>query len=93
MGKLQVSIFGSVYRKQHQQFQILRYYASPDRIIILLTEVNNMMMNECSKALEPESMLQGEVDEGFKRVIKAEEILKYYRFVYICFKMLTISLL
>ncbi|XP_026466644.1 dynein beta chain, ciliary-like [Ctenocephalides felis] len=56
-----------------------KYYASPDKVIVLLTEINNMMMNECSKSLEPESMLQGEVDEGYKRVLKAEEILKYYR--------------
>lgn len=55
-----------------------RYYCSSTRIITLLQEMSNMVIQAATKQLDPGSIFQGDVEEAAMKVDKAIEILQYF---------------
>ncbi|KAK3091630.1 hypothetical protein FSP39_021358 [Pinctada imbricata] len=58
------------------------YYSTPARIIILLQEMCNMIINMARNFLDPTEIFKGEVEETIEKVRKACAVLKAYKDTY-----------
>ncbi|CAK8694647.1 unnamed protein product [Clavelina lepadiformis] len=56
-----------------------KYYSAPTRLIVLLQEISNLVINQCRNYLKPEDLFKGEVDEVIEQVSTAIKVLKEYR--------------
>ncbi|XP_064623162.1 dynein beta chain, ciliary-like [Lineus longissimus] len=56
-----------------------KYYNTPARVIILLQEVCNMVINQCHNFLDPAEIFKGEVEECLEKIQKAQGILKNFK--------------
>ncbi|XP_013068368.2 dynein beta chain, ciliary [Biomphalaria glabrata] len=55
------------------------YYNTPARVIVLLQEMCNMIIDMARNYLSPEEIFKGEVEEIYGKVVKAHEVLaKFY---------------
>uniref|UniRef100_F7AU91 AAA+ ATPase domain-containing protein n=1 Tax=Ciona intestinalis TaxID=7719 RepID=F7AU91_CIOIN len=59
-----------------------KYYSTPTRLIVLLQEICNLMINQCRSFLNPEDLFKQEVDQGIESVAVALKILKQFRAAY-----------
>uniref|UniRef100_H2YYB5 AAA+ ATPase domain-containing protein n=1 Tax=Ciona savignyi TaxID=51511 RepID=H2YYB5_CIOSA len=59
-----------------------KFYSSPTRLIVLLQEICNLMINQCRAYLNPEELFKQEVDQGIESVQVALKILKQFRASY-----------
>ncbi|KAJ8974478.1 hypothetical protein NQ317_016132 [Molorchus minor] len=55
-----------------------KYYASSDRIIILMKMVGNMIIEAVDKALDPGSIFQGDPEEMQEKVILSMDLIKFF---------------
>ncbi|KAK7113097.1 dynein beta chain, ciliary-like [Littorina saxatilis] len=55
------------------------YYNTPPRIIVIMQEVCNLIIEMARSLLEPNELLKGEADETIKMVTKALEVLYAFR--------------
>ncbi|KAK3590847.1 hypothetical protein CHS0354_024585 [Potamilus streckersoni] len=58
------------------------YYNTPGRIIVLLQEICNMIMNQAATFLEPADLFKGEVEETIDKVRKANAVLRAFKETY-----------
>ncbi|KAJ9598678.1 hypothetical protein L9F63_010627, partial [Diploptera punctata] len=56
-----------------------RYYCVPSKIMTLIKEITNMLIQEATKFLDPTSLFQGEVDETRDHVAKCIRVFNVYR--------------
>ncbi len=55
------------------------YYNSPARIIVLLTETCNLLVDTARKYLDPNSLFQVEVEEALDKVLMTLKIFNKYK--------------
>ncbi|KAI5643132.1 dynein beta chain, ciliary [Phthorimaea operculella] len=55
-----------------------RYYCNVDKLIPLLREVCNLVIQQCTASIDPPSIFQGEPDEQLTKVKKAIHILDHF---------------
>ncbi|KAL0819776.1 hypothetical protein ABMA28_007817 [Loxostege sticticalis] len=55
-----------------------RYYCSVEKLIPLLREVCNLVIQQCTNSIDPSSIFQGEADENLLKLRKAMGILKHF---------------
>ncbi|KAK6170907.1 hypothetical protein SNE40_019193 [Patella caerulea] len=58
------------------------YYSTPGRVIVLLQEICNMIINMAVAFLDPTEIFKGEVEETIDKVQKACEVLKAFKDTY-----------
>lgn len=58
-----------------------KYYCTNGLMVHLFKLVNNMLIAEASKHLDPGSIFQGDVDEGLLKTNRVIEIFDHYKFV------------
>lgn len=56
-----------------------RYYCSSDKIVILLKEIANLLIEAVSRDLDPSSIFQGEADETYEKLKKCIEQLELFQ--------------
>ncbi|XP_069702004.1 dynein beta chain, ciliary-like [Periplaneta americana] len=59
-----------------------RYYCTSPKIITLVREISNLLIQECTKFLDPGSLFQGEVDETRENVEKCIKGLEAFRNIF-----------
>uniref|UniRef100_A0A671VQH4 Dynein axonemal heavy chain 17 n=1 Tax=Sparus aurata TaxID=8175 RepID=A0A671VQH4_SPAAU len=59
-----------------------RYYNTPARLIVLLQETCNLLIQQARAYLVPEEVMRGEVSESLLKVQTSEEILELFRRTY-----------
>ncbi|XP_049940953.1 dynein beta chain, ciliary-like [Schistocerca serialis cubense] len=59
-----------------------RHYCNNTRIILLLREICNMLVQQASKYLDPGSLFQGETEESLARVAQCIESLHIFRQIF-----------
>ena len=59
-----------------------QYYNTPARIIVLLQEMCNMIINHARNYLDPSELFKGELEETIDKVRKAVEVLHAYKDTY-----------
>ncbi|XP_039595259.1 dynein heavy chain 9, axonemal [Polypterus senegalus] len=59
-----------------------QYYNSPARIIVLLQEICNLLIQQARAYLGPEDILKGELEESLNKVRETLDILRYFRQTY-----------
>ncbi|XP_013170954.1 PREDICTED: dynein beta chain, ciliary-like [Papilio xuthus] len=55
-----------------------RYYCSVEKLIPLLREVCNLLVQQCTNSIDPLSIFQGEPDEQLMKLKKAVDILNHF---------------
>ncbi|EGI59469.1 Dynein beta chain, ciliary [Acromyrmex echinatior] len=55
-----------------------KYYCIPMRIITLLSEISNLLINEAIKYLDQSTLFTGDIDDSLKRLMDVANILTYY---------------
>ncbi|GAA54008.1 dynein beta chain ciliary, partial [Clonorchis sinensis] len=55
------------------------YYRSTDRIVILMTETCNLLIQLCRQYLDPTEIIKEEPDEGLIKINKSLDILRHFR--------------
>ncbi|KAL3857821.1 hypothetical protein ACJMK2_012454, partial [Sinanodonta woodiana] len=58
------------------------YYNTPGRIIVILQEICNMIINSATNYLEPGEIFKGEIEETIQKVKKANKVLKAFKATY-----------
>ncbi|XP_074871093.1 dynein axonemal heavy chain 9 [Carettochelys insculpta] len=56
-----------------------KYYNTPARIIVLLQEINNLLIQQARHYLNPEDILKGEAEESLGRVREVLSTLSYFK--------------
>lgn len=56
-----------------------RYYCSSSKIVVLLKEVGNMMIDAVSRELDPSSVFQGEADDTKIKIDKCITLLEFFQ--------------
>ncbi|XP_066468990.1 dynein axonemal heavy chain 9 [Tiliqua scincoides] len=56
-----------------------KYYSTPARIIVLLQEICNLLIQQARNYLNPEDLLKGETEESLGKVQKAFDIFNYFK--------------
>eukprot|EP00058_Branchiostoma_floridae_P013849 XP_002599337.1 hypothetical protein BRAFLDRAFT_275161 [Branchiostoma floridae] len=59
-----------------------QYYCNPARIIVLLQEVNNLIIELARNFLQPEEIFKGEIEESLDKVRKAADVMELWRDMY-----------
>ncbi|XP_013396327.1 dynein beta chain, ciliary isoform X2 [Lingula anatina] len=59
-----------------------QFYNTPARIIVVLQEVCNTLINSARNYLDPTEIFKGEVEETIEKVRETVEILKYFQVTY-----------
>ncbi|KAK9886614.1 hypothetical protein WA026_017536 [Henosepilachna vigintioctopunctata] len=55
-----------------------RYYAFSEKIVVLFKEIGNMLIEACTRELDPSSIFQGEPEEIFEKVDKSIQLLELF---------------
>lgn len=55
-----------------------RYYAFSEKIVVLLKEISNMLIEAVTRQLDPSSIFQGEAEEIFIKVDKSIQLLELF---------------
>ncbi|CAH0400414.1 unnamed protein product [Chilo suppressalis] len=55
-----------------------RYYCNVEKLIPLLREVCNLVIQQCTNSIDPASIFQGDADENLLKLRKATSILKHF---------------
>lgn len=55
-----------------------RYYCSSDKVVTLLREIANMLIEAANRQLDPSSIFQGEADEMHDKIEKCIELLDFF---------------
>ncbi|XP_044310020.1 dynein axonemal heavy chain 9 [Varanus komodoensis] len=56
-----------------------KYYSTPARVIVLLQEICNLLIQQARNYLNPEDLLKGETEESLGKVQKVFDILHYFK--------------
>ncbi|KAL4648151.1 dynein heavy chain 9, axonemal-like [Arapaima gigas] len=59
-----------------------KFYSSPERVIILLQEICNLLIQQAEAYLNPEDLLKGEIEESLVRVQETVGVLRDFRQTY-----------
>ncbi|MBN3279379.1 DYH9 protein, partial [Polyodon spathula] len=59
-----------------------KYYNTPSRIIVLLQETCNLLIQQARAYLNPEDILKGEIQESLNKVLQTLDILQLFRQTY-----------
>ncbi|XP_077967769.1 dynein beta chain, ciliary-like [Styela clava] len=59
-----------------------KHYCTPTRLIVLLQEVCNLMINQCRVYLNPEELFKSEVEEALDKIKNAVKVLVTFRSAY-----------
>ena len=57
-------------------------YQAPVRMVVLLQEINNLLMESCKAFIDPENILKGELDESLEKVNIALDVMNGYKDLY-----------
>ena len=57
-------------------------YQNPLRMVVLLQEICNMLIDLARNFLDPENILKGEIDETLAKILTALKVLKTYKQIY-----------
>ena len=57
-------------------------YQAPVRMVVLLQEINNLLMESCKGFIDPENILKGELDESLEKVNIALDVMNGYKDLY-----------
>lgn len=62
-----------------------KYYRTPTRIVVLLREICNLILEQCQAYMVPEEIFKNEVEDAMEKIRKSEKLLtifrdKYYKF-------------
>ncbi|XP_070790567.1 dynein axonemal heavy chain 9 [Pituophis catenifer annectens] len=59
-----------------------KYYCAPARIIVLLQEICNLLIQQAKNFLSPEDLLKGETEESLNKVQKAFNVFDYFKQIF-----------
>lgn len=59
-----------------------KYYCQSSRLIVLLKQISNLLIDRAKRFLDPSSIFHSDIDEAMQRLSLSMAVLKYFRSVF-----------
>lgn len=59
-----------------------KYYCQSSRLIVLLKQICNLLIDRAKRFLDPSSIFHSDIDEAMQRIALSMSVLKYFRSVF-----------
>lgn len=58
------------------------YYRTSSKLIVLLKQISNLIIQQAKRFLDPSSIFHSDIDEAMQRISQTIKILKYFRTIF-----------
>lgn len=58
------------------------YYRTSAKLIVLLKQIGNLIIQQAKRFLDPSSIFHSDIDEAMQRISQTIKILKYFRTIF-----------